>query len=136
MRYRLSTLMIALAIVPPVVAGIVKLRPRTIKNTNEGAAYSTITMLHSAVQFYSLQVKQLPPDLDALLQPPPDLSRPSRWRGPYLKEGSPPIDPWGDPYRYEILDATQGRVRIWSTGRDGKSGTADDVSIECDDMDD
>lgn len=40
-------------------------------------------------------------------------------------------DPWGKPYEYEppaSPDSIGGRYRIWSRGKDGISGTADDIT--------
>lgn len=129
MRHRLSTLMIALAIVPPILGFLFV--PRTSKCRPVDAARSNIMMLQDAVQFYALDVGQLPADLDALLVPPSDLPNRSKWGGPYLKNPLP-LDPWGQPYRYEIRDGIQGIFRVWSPGPDGRSRTADDVFVDDD----
>ncbi|HYE00371.1 MAG TPA: type II secretion system major pseudopilin GspG [Alphaproteobacteria bacterium] len=45
----------------------------------------------------------------------------SRWRGPYLKNGEPPRDPWGNPYVYEQR-AGDPPFRLYSLGADGRPG--------------
>jgi len=44
------------------------------------------------------------------------------WRGPYV--ASIAVDPWGAPYRYELVS---GGFRVVSAGPDGKHGTLDDI---------
>jgi general secretion pathway protein G len=41
------------------------------------------------------------------------------WKGPYLRDGKMPVDPWGRPFRY---DASEGRPVILSYGADGQPG--------------
>ena len=36
------------------------------------------------------------------------------------------MDPWGNPYQYELVGPEQ--VRIWSWGNDSADGTEDDIS--------
>ncbi|OWK43008.1 type II secretion system protein GspG [Fimbriiglobus ruber] len=49
-----------------------------------------------------------------------------KWAGPYL-EDKDLVDSWGHPLLYELRDDLP---RVWSAGRDGVSGTSDDVSLE------
>jgi general secretion pathway protein G len=41
------------------------------------------------------------------------------WKGPYLRDGKMPVDPWGRAFRY---DASEGRPAILSLGADGQPG--------------
>jgi hypothetical protein len=50
------------------------------------------------------------------------------WAGPYLEEGDL-NDGWGLGIRYGVRN---GRLQIWSCGRDGQSGNDDDVVTELD----
>ena len=43
------------------------------------------------------------------------------WNGPYLKGGSVPNDPWGNPYVYRA-PGTHGPYDILSYGSDGHEG--------------
>lgn len=56
--------------------------------------------------------------LSALVEPPPHAPQ---WRGPYLKEASGLIDPWGRDYVYIAAEAGVG-FEVVSYGRDGKEG--------------
>ncbi len=92
------------------------------------AARSQIGMFESTLEAYRLHVGRYPDTnqgLAALVAPPPDLQNPNRWRGPYLQRTEIPLDPWGNPYQYELIGPEQ--YRIWSWGPDGVPGTEDDV---------
>jgi general secretion pathway protein G len=52
------------------------------------------------------------------------------WAGPYIR-AEDLTDPWGSPLEYRVHG---NRVEVWSNGRDGKSGTEDDIRL--DDTDD
>lgn len=55
----------------------------------------------------------------------------SRWSGPYLeaKGGRAPTDPWGNPYQYRYPGTKNtASYDLFSLGRDGQEGTADDVT--------
>lgn len=46
------------------------------------------------------------------------------WKGPYEQNAELLKDGWSRPIRYEI---NNGKPRVWSVGRDGIDGTADDI---------
>ena len=49
------------------------------------------------------------------------------WNGPYLEKK--PVDPWGREYKYESPGAHRTQdYDLYSTGKDGQSGTADDIT--------
>ena len=94
------------------------------------AAETQIKAFKTPLQAYRIDVGTFPntsQGLEALRNPPSDLASPNKWRGPYL-ESPVPLDPWGNPYRYEY----PGRYEadgpdIWSYGPDGIDGTEDDI---------
>ncbi len=47
------------------------------------------------------------------------------WNGPYISKNTVPLDPWGQAYRYEA-PGKQGPFDIYTFGRDGKEGGADE----------
>jgi general secretion pathway protein G len=64
--------------------------------------------------------------LDALVKAPPTAAN---WNGPYLKQASALLDPWGQKYVYAI-PGKHGEVDVYSLGADhaeGGSGEAKDV---------
>jgi general secretion pathway protein G len=65
--------------------------------------------------------------LTALVRP---VSGVSAWNGPYVKGGTVPNDPWGNPYVYK-QPAEQAPYEIRSLGSDGQeggTGTATDLT--------
>ncbi|MEX2174375.1 MAG: type II secretion system major pseudopilin GspG [Pirellulaceae bacterium] len=94
------------------------------------AAKNQIRAFDTAIQGYTLAIGTPPSTeqgLDALLNAPSDLRQVSKWRGPYLGKDTLPLDPWGNGYQYELIDASQATFRIWSNGPDNQAGTEDDV---------
>jgi general secretion pathway protein G len=83
--------------------------------------------LRSALDIFVLDVGRYPTDiegLNALVENPGNLPG---WNGPYLRDGMLPKDPWGQPYRYMIVD---GVVRVVSSVEGGRQAQRDvDVGV-------
>jgi general secretion pathway protein G len=67
------------------------------------SAQAQITILSGAIEFYRLDVRSYPPNLEALLAAPRGVSN---WDGPYLKRKTVPKDPWNHDILYRIPGAT------------------------------
>ena len=130
MRYRLKTLMILTAVVPPLIWGLVWLPVLRGRNKNIHAARIQVQLLAEAVNLYTLEIGTLPSSWGDLLVPPVNLSAPQKWTGPYLQNPSPPRDPWGKVYGYLVLNRAKGEFQICSHGPDGVLGTQDDIATE------
>jgi general secretion pathway protein G len=81
-------------------------------------------MLRGAVETFHLEVGRLPTvqeGLAVLTTPPADERAKARWRGPYLDEAVP-MDPWGNPYVYDIPGRDGMPFALYSLGADGKPG--------------
>lgn len=97
------------------------------------AARTQISVLDNALQQYRLELGRYPTEdqgLEALVTPPQGLSRPERYReGGYLAKSSVPLDPWGNPYQYQV-PGEFGAIDIFSYGRDGApGGTGPDADV-------
>jgi len=94
------------------------------------AASAQIKALKTPLNAYRLDQGNFPSTqqgLQALRTQPSDLAVPEKWNGPYL-ETEIPLDPWGNPYRYEFPGKHEAnQPDIWSYGPDGMDGTDDDV---------
>jgi general secretion pathway protein G len=131
--FTLVEIMIVLAILVLLVAMV---GPRLLKTQEKADAKITQTQienLQQALDFYKVDNRAFPTTeegLTALMKKPADENRGRNWAGPYLEEDTVPIDPWGNPYRYEY-PGTRGSnpdsPAIWSLGPDGKDNTQDDV---------
>jgi general secretion pathway protein G len=101
---------------------------RMQQNANIKAARAQVGMLEGVVKAYSIDVGTCPTTqqgLAALAQQPTDLKNPAKWQGPYLDKQIG-LDPWGNEYQYEQTGPDQ--FRILSVGKDGASGSEDDIA--------
>jgi general secretion pathway protein G len=109
---------------------IVALRGQQEKAQRQGELVY-VKMLSGALERYSVDIGHPPTQdqgLNALLEPPADVST-GKWGGPYLKESAvKTIDSWGNQYQY-ICPGTRTKdgYDVWSFGPDGINGTDDDI---------
>lgn len=84
--------------------------------------------IHTPLEAFKLQVGRFPTTaegLEALFKSPSDAE--GKWQGPYIESMKVPIDPWGQPYRYQYPAARSSRpYDIWSLGPD-RVPSADDI---------
>ena len=95
---------------------------------DEKASKAQIGMFKQQLDMFRLDVGSYPSGtqgLSALRNRPADLRQPQKWKGPY-SEKDIPLDPWDNPYQYELLNADQ--FHIWSLGPDQQDGNDDDIS--------
>jgi general secretion pathway protein G len=120
-------LVLAILVILGALVGVGYQRIR--ENALIDAAKAQIATLEDAVKVYQVEVGRYPSmdaGLDALFNPPSDAPA-GKWRGPYLEGTQLPLDPWSNPYNYELINDNQ--FEITSNGRDGQPGTDDDVRI-------
>ncbi len=87
-------------------------------------AETQIKMLKATLQTYRLDVGRYPTSeqgLSALNVKPGSGSASRLWQGPYLDEDVP-VDPWGKPYRYELMPSKNQKFSLYSYGADGQKG--------------
>ena len=95
--------------------------PALFGNLEKGkrtTAAAQISNLESALDSYRLDIGRYPESLDGLLEN--DTGR-DAWSGPYMREV--PLDPWANPYHYEMED---GEYALMSYGADGAPGGQED----------
>lgn len=93
-----------------------------------------------ALDIYCTQMSKYPDSdkgLEALITPPDDEKEKEKWMSgnggaPYLKDGKIPVDPWGNPLKYQLVEGAGGvtsgpSVHVWSVGPDGQDGNEDDI---------
>jgi general secretion pathway protein G len=81
----------------------------------------------SALDLYYLDTGRYPSSnegLTALVRRPAGIDT---WNGPYLKGGTVPQDPWGNPYVYRA-PGERGAYDIVSRGSDGRDGGSDNAA--------
>jgi general secretion pathway protein G len=109
------------AIVVPMFTGIGE-------SANVKAATTQVGFLENAIDMFKFETKQLPGNLEELVEEPSDEKLAKNWSGPYMKANKDLIDPWDNPYKYDAKGKkNQGGYDVWSTGQDGQDGTKDDI---------
>ncbi len=100
----------------------------------DGAARWHLHRLVDEIARYRREVGHVPPSLEALGlgEAPADRGAPAgggapRARGLNLGRDGVPLDPWGAPYDYTVLDEGRGAFELRSAAEDHVVGTADDV---------
>lgn len=83
-------------------------------------AATQIEGLGAALDLYLLDTGRYPTEREGLAALVSAPGAAAGWRGPYLDDGALPLDPWGNAYRYALVDT--GRPRITSLGADGREG--------------
>lgn len=104
--------------------------PRLAGRTEEArvqAAHADIEGgLAVALDLYEADMGKYPSSLEDLIQKP---SNADRWRGPYLKKKTLPLDPWKKPYTYRFPGThNSSDYDLSSNGSDGAEGTDDDIT--------
>jgi general secretion pathway protein G len=106
--------------------------PRLTGQISKGevqAAKAQIDSLVKVLEAYRVDLGHYPKatiGLEALWNKPADNN--AKWRGPYLQKALP-LDPWGNPYLYELIDNDRN-FSVRSLGRDGKiGGSGDDADL-------
>jgi len=121
-------LVLAILVILGTLVGVAFTRMQ--KRGYEDAARIQINGFKSGLQLYYRDFGRYPDNLEELRQPPGGAAN-ERWKGPYLEEDIP-LDPWGRPYQYELVDDGYGQneltYKITSLGADGQAGTDDDIT--------
>ncbi len=111
------------------------------QNLNDALVEETfeeLQLVSDAIGEYWQDVGSLPPDLDALLVRPDEVTG---WLGPYLGESfidlatqglGPTEDAWGNPYIYEVAGTNEANVRSAGINGTDEDGDGDDITIMAD----
>jgi len=128
--FTLIELMIVVIIIAALAAMVL---PRFAGRTEQArvaiAESDVNSNIATALKLYELDNGNYPTTeqgLNALLTKPGSTPAPLNWNGPYLEKK--PIDPWKNPYQYKCPGVhNPSGYDLYSLGKDGAEGTADDV---------
>ena len=126
--FSLIEIVIAMTIVAILGATVIKLMSGNIDVAKEQAVQADIDGMSTQLMVYESRAGRMPTTeqgLKALWEKPNSEPVPERWIALMEEEKK---DPWGQPYRY-AYPATRSKkpFDIWSVGKDGQDGTADDI---------
>jgi len=114
--------MLVVLVIIGLIMGLVG--PRVLNyltDAREKTARLQIESFSNALDLFYIDAGRYPTSaegLAALTQRPPGVDA---WNGPYVKGGSVPADPWGNPYVYRS-PGQHGNYDIVSLGADGRDG--------------
>lgn len=122
--FTLMELLVVVVIIGLLVALVAPRYFQQIGKSERTAAANQVDALRKATDSYRMDVGRFPradEGLQVLMNRP---EGESRWNGPYLQKAIP-LDPWGNPYIYQIPGAV-GDYDIISYGKDGRPGGDDE----------
>ena len=120
--WSLLELMVVLVIIG-LLAGLVG--PQMLSYLERGevtAAEQQTKQLGQALLTYRLDIGRFPATeqgLEALVKAPPEYAE--YWNGPYLDDDVP-LDPWRNPFQYELRRGSPRGYVLYSLGADGAPG--------------
>ena len=80
--------------------------------------------MRAALDTFAMDVGRYPTEKEGLEALVDGTRRIPGWKGPYLRGGKLPLDPWTRPYRYSYQ---KGEPRIAASGAPGGSGANEDL---------
>src|SRR5579864_4340921 len=117
--------LIEILVVITIIALIMSLvGPRVLNYLSESrvkAAKIQIQSFGSALDLFYLDAGRFPTSSEGLSALARPISGVNSWNGPYVKGGSVPNDPWGNPYVYK-QPGEKDPYEIRSLGSDGQEG--------------
>ena len=129
--FTLMEILIVLAILAVIIGLVLPNLIGQQRQANIKAAKLAVRSVETALEMYAADHDgEFPPGaqgIDALMRSP---GNDLKWKGPYVKGGKLPTDPWGNPiqYNYPGQHQTDQSPDVWSMGPDKQSNTADDIT--------
>lgn len=125
--FTLIELMLVVVIIGALVAMVMPRLSGRGEQARISAAKADIhANIATALRLYELDNGRFPSTaegLNALLNKPASADN---WNGPYLERR--PLDPWSREYKYKSPGERRPDYDLYSLGRDGQEGTADDIT--------
>ena len=89
-----------------------------VKESRVSTAKAQIAMFEQAIFRFRVDTKKMPESLEELVKNNRNFKK---WKGPYIKGGTIPLDPWDNEYVFKN-PGTHGEFDIISYGADGQPG--------------
>ena len=124
--FTLIELLVVIIIIAILAAAVI---PRVLGRTDDAKiakATSDVSTIDGLLDHYRLDNGSYPTTDQGLQALQTNIGNSDKWNGPYAKNGLP-NDPWGHPYLYKLPGDHGNDYDIFSAGKDGQAGTADDI---------
>ena len=118
----LMEILVVLVIMTVVAAFVAPRVIGYISRSQEDVAVAQMGAIATSLELFYIDVGRYPTEeegLQSLVDAPADLDS---WRGPYLRQDSGLIDPWGEPYGYTLTQEGVEGFELVSYGRDKVPG--------------
>ncbi len=126
--FTLIELVLVLTIIAILAGSGIYLLSGNVDTAKETRVLGDLNAITTQLQLYEARCQRLPTQdqgLEALVSKPTKEPIPDRWIA--LMEELPK-DPWGLAYKYRIpAQKSKKAYDIWSAGKDGQEGNADDI---------
>jgi len=119
--FTLIEVLLVVVIIGILAAVVVPRLSGRVGQSQVSAAKSSIASIGLALDLYETDNGNFPASLQALLTKGGE----QNWRGPYLKKGEIPLDPWGHEFVYTLKE---NGYEIKSGGPNGTTGDGDDIT--------
>jgi general secretion pathway protein G len=125
--FTLIELIVVLVILALLAAVVVPNVTRHMAESKNKIARIQISELEGALQMFAFDVGRYPTNsegLEALVSNPGNLEA---WKGPYVKNGNLPMDPWGKPYVYTCPGGHNNEFDLYTNGYNGVEGQGGEI---------
>ena len=119
--FTLIEVLLVVVIIGILAAVVVPRLSGRVGQSQVSAAKSSIASVSLALDLYETDNGVFPSSLQSLITKGSE----QNWRGPYLKKGEMPLDPWGHEFVYTLKE---NGYEIKSFGANGTDGGGDDIT--------
>ena len=127
--FTMIEMVVVIVIIATLAAGATPLYFEYVKKSQVSAAKLQIGLIEQAIFNFRLDTGKLPDQSRGLENLITNLGNHKKWKGPYLKGGAIPPDPWGNEYVYK-KPGDHGEFDLISYGADGQpGGSGEDADI-------
>lgn len=119
--FTLVELLVVLGIIALLMAIATPQVIRYLDRAKVDAAGAQLKNIESALELYYLDTGSYPTTAQGIAALSEAPAGASNWRGPYIKQKTGLVDPWGMPYGYKS-PGDHGAFDMFSLGKDGAEG--------------
>ncbi|PJI84923.1 general secretion pathway protein G [Yoonia maricola] len=125
--FSLIEMLVAVAIIGLIVGLVGPAAMRQLQSSRVNTTEAQIGQIRTAIDIFAIDTGRIPSESEGLSALVTNTSAIPGWNGPYLRDGTLPMDAWSRDFLYVV---EEGQVRVVSLGADGQAGgTGNDADI-------